>query len=1270
MSLGSSSPHRPQGISCGIRILQLNMRRSSLCFSLLVDYLSHNSVDVLLLQDPSADLQTFQRGIFGYSLFLPTNYGGRCRNASPMVAILVRDPLRAQSIIFDNQRVCGVLLDSPLGLVACISAYLHFRHGTGLDALSSMLSKVKMQTPFIFLAVDTNGHSPWWGPPNQASNETGQLFEDFVLSHNLQIANRWPTPPTFVSDRGFEAWLDVSLLSSRLSLFLLSWTVLENEDLASDHRAILTTMDTSVSFRDIQVCRDWRSVDWASFHSALASLLDALFCEPCPVDSPADLDHYVGLLTSAIQSVSRSYVPLKRICWASRPWWSHELTDLHKQLNRLRRQWNRHKTRDNKRAVNACRRHLQKAISRAKHASWRKMCEQASDEDIWTAFRKLTRPRRLRTIPVLRVNDDHIADDEGKARVLLDRFFPSVLPPDNDFHVGVSSRVFSFLDSDPQGTIFAISSSELHAALWSCSPWKAPGIDQVPNICLRQCEDILSDHLLTIFNASLRLQHFPQNWKLAAVVPVPKPSHDLSLPKGYRPISLLSCLSKILERIVADRITFHLESSSSLSHHQYGFRKTRSTELALWNFVAAAGVALQSRRKTTVIALDIQGAYDRVWHAGLLTKMIDMHFSPALLRWVSAFLSPRTVTLQVGEVQESRQLSMGLPQGSPLSPVLFLIFINDLLTSLSPMVNVQAYADDVFLWWHSDKGDSGESVGLDVLGMVERWAGQWKVTFDSSKCHPMVISNLRNEPTPSFVFCGTALPLVPRLEYLGVTLDPHLNWQAHVEQVTREALERLRLIRHGVGALWGLHPKIISRMIHAAVLPALFYAAPVWSLAVCTRTRLLSLDRVLRLCGICTLGLLRTVSHDAACVLAGLFPADIYLRFQLVQFYLRQLTYDRDLLAPDDNHLRCNCIPTPRDLLRRELLSLAASGHASQSMLQRVERRSFWSTHPSFLQWTPPISILSRDDAISSFYHAWETTSSDTLWIFVDGSRVASNCGVAAAFFRGHLIQGQPISQRFAGHHSTTQVELVAIRLGSEHALLLGFFPSIILISDSQAALQSLSSGQGCSQLSTAARQALYELSFRTRYLSLQWLPGHIDISQHDLVDDIAKKATSNSATRSLSDVPFCRKILRSRIYAHYMARADTQWTTSSRGRDLHQIQPLFSRDLSWTQDLTRRESALVAQFLSGHYPTQSYLHRFGLSTDYTCQWCGAPLDDREHRLLRCPRFDYQRQRLASDITQHTHGTHGWSWQYLVSEGRHYLARFLSFVCKATPFST
>ena len=761
------------------------MRHSSVCKHLLIEFLSRQPVDILLLQDTSDDLRTQFGGIRGYSLFLPSRRGGGCDAVTPLVAVLVREPLRARPISFGNQRMCGVFLSTPRGAIACISAYIHHRDGAGLGALSAMLTATRRETPFVLVGADTNGHSRWRGPPTQASNATGELVEDLVTTHALEIENRWPAPATFCSDRGFEAWLDVTMTSSRLHPMIASWHVMDT-DMGSDHRAILGSLATSACRgSNSDICLDWRAVRWESFRPALRTRLRNLLPDPSAIGNKEALQRHANLLTEGLQTVINQHVPTKRLSWASNPWWSKELEHMRLELLRLQRKWNRTKDRTHKRAVNACRHCLRHAIADAKQLCWRQMCENASDDDIWTTFQKLMRPHCSGRIGELHVEDTWISDDAGKAQALAAKFFPCPPTSDSPAHETIRAQVSEILAKARGTQLSEVSPLELHTAIWASGSWKAPGADRITNACLRECEDILTPYLLPLFSASLRLQSLPSEWKSAIVVAIPKPGGDASLPKGYRPISLLSCLSKVLERIVTDRITHIIESSSALSETQFGFRRTRSTDLALWHFVSAASCALHMRQKTVMLALDIQGAYDRVWHEGLLAKLLDLAIPPALVGWVSAFLSDRSAHLRVGEFVEHRQLSMGVPQGSPLSPILFLVFIDDLVRELSEIAHAQAFADDVVVWWHARKGDSGEAVGCRVLGVVERWSVAWRATLNPSKCQTMIISRQRAEPLPTLTLHGSPLTFVDRLRYLGVWFDPTLSWSVHIDTVSR-----------------------------------------------------------------------------------------------------------------------------------------------------------------------------------------------------------------------------------------------------------------------------------------------------------------------------------------------------------------------------------------------------------------------------------------------------------------------------------------------------
>ena len=183
------------------------MHHSTLSFDLLTQFLSEKRVDVLLIQDLVEDLRTGRRRIRGFECFLPPHEAGvsRTRSTGPLVAILVRTSIPVRPLTSGHCRVHGVVVSTRRGPLALISAYIHFLHGEGLEALSSIITVAWQLTPLLFIGAACNGHSSWWGPPEQVTNAIGELMEDLILRHGLAVENTWPCEATFHSECNFES---------------------------------------------------------------------------------------------------------------------------------------------------------------------------------------------------------------------------------------------------------------------------------------------------------------------------------------------------------------------------------------------------------------------------------------------------------------------------------------------------------------------------------------------------------------------------------------------------------------------------------------------------------------------------------------------------------------------------------------------------------------------------------------------------------------------------------------------------------------------------------------------------------------------------------------------------------------------------------------------------------------------------------------------------------------------------------------------------------
>ena len=267
---------------------------------------------------------------------------------------------------------------------------------------------------------------------------------------------------------------------------------------------------------------------------------------------------------------------------------------------------------------------------------------------------------------------------------------------------------------------------------------KASGPDCIPVVVLKYCETELSYILAKLFNKCLKVPCFPDCWKVSSVVPVFKNVGERSTAKNYRPVSLLSVVSKVFEKLVNNRIVDHLEKCGLSSDFQYSFRSSRSTADPLT--VVSDRIARTFNRPgaTRAVALDISRAFDRVWHAGLLHKLKSYGISGQIFGLISSFLTNRRPWVVLdGKSSQEYPLNAGVSQGSILGPTLFLPYINDLPDDV--ICNIAIYADDTTryskcdqtsdLWQQLELASALES---DLRDTVD-WSRRWLVDFNAGK---------------------------------------------------------------------------------------------------------------------------------------------------------------------------------------------------------------------------------------------------------------------------------------------------------------------------------------------------------------------------------------------------------------------------------------------------------------------------------------------------------------------------------------------------------
>ncbi|MEL7308559.1 MAG: reverse transcriptase family protein, partial [Pseudomonadota bacterium] len=387
-----------------------------------------------------------------------------------------------------------------------------------------------------------------------------------------------------------------------------------------------------------------------------------------------------------------------------------------------------------------------------------------------------------------------------------------------------------------------VSPAEVASAISRLRRGKAPGRDGVSSDLLKEAPPAVSDLLAGVFSSSLALGWFPACWRFSVVRLLPKAGRRLNRPADFRPISLSPVMGKLLEAIFARRLLHLLGQRSVLPPEQTAFQPASGAIEQVLLLVQRAGQALNAGLATTVVSLDVAKAFDTVWHAGLL-RTCKEHLPAPSARWIAAFLRERRMAvLEEGHLSRAFPLRTGVPQGSPLSPLLFILFVASMPLPRGELEGATVYADDVALWCSDSTPATAWSRLRPHLEDVIAWCHRWRLRLSPEKTQLAFFSRRRPLPatwTPDVQLLGEPLVWRDHLDLLGVRLDRQLHFTPHALRLAARvaprslALRRLMAISRRVPAWIGvLLYKVMIRSV-------LLYAAPVAIMANFSAERLL-----------------------------------------------------------------------------------------------------------------------------------------------------------------------------------------------------------------------------------------------------------------------------------------------------------------------------------------------------------------------------------------------------------------------------------------------
>lgn len=328
----------------------------------------------------------------------------------------------------------------------------------------------------------------------------------------------------------------------------------------------------------------------------------------------------------------------------------------------------------------------------------------------------------------------------------------------------------------------SVTDHEVKTQLLSLNCNKGAGPDLIPPIFIKNCAKVLVNPLTTIYNKSLQSGIFPAKWKVAYITPIHK-SGDINNISNYRPISILSTFGKVFESLIQKKMYSHLKPY--FDSHQHGFCPHKSTTSNLVSYITDISEAVDKNNEVHAIYLDFKKAFDLVHHDILLTKLECMGIHGSLLRWCESYLKNRSQLVAINGFKSFEcKIPSGVPQGSHLGPLFFLVFINDVGKVLKS--KYQIFADDLKIYREIKSPEDIEILQSDIDNLV-CWCLANRMTLNKDKCVHIKFSRKRKPLKHTYYIDGTPLTESTSVRDLGVIIDNTLSFRDHIDSIISKA---------------------------------------------------------------------------------------------------------------------------------------------------------------------------------------------------------------------------------------------------------------------------------------------------------------------------------------------------------------------------------------------------------------------------------------------------------------------------------------------------